>query len=245
MSSEPAEVAGATTPPGPPASAPRPAWAPPPIEERGWFLRLFMRNPYLVAFFIGITLITVMRPLTRHVPDAPAVMFPVPEFHLVDQDGEPFDLAAMRGKVWVAGFIFTRCPSTCPRISKAMVDLQEKFHTFEIDAHLISFSVDPENDTPEVLSRYAKTIGADESRWRFVTGDRAAMEALVVGGFRLAMDKPQPVEETSMYDIAHSTKLALIDAEGGIRGFYSTDELGLDEIYHRTQHVLRDMRMGK
>ncbi len=64
----------------------------------------------------------------------------------------------------------------------------------------------------------------------------------MVEGFKLAMDEPKPVGETSMYDIAHSTKLVLIDADGGIRGFYSTDELGLDEIYHRTQHVLRDLR---
>lgn len=223
----------------------RPPWAPPPVEERNWFLRLFMRNPYLVAFFVGITFITVMRPLTRHVPDAPAVMFQVPQFELVDQDGEPFNLEAMRGKVWVAGFIFTSCPSVCPKISRSMLELQQKFETFDVDAHLISFSVDPETDTPDVLKRYGTTLGADLSRWSFVTGDRAAMEELVVGGFKLAMDEPKPLEETSMYDIAHSTKLVLIDAEGGIRGFYSTDELGLDEIYHRTQHVLRDMKAGK
>lgn len=225
----------------PDASA-RPLGAPPPIEERNWFLRLFMRQPYIVAFFIGITLITVMRPLTRHVPDAPAVMFQVPDFKLVDQDGKPFSLESMRGEVWVAGFIFTSCPSVCPKISRSMVELQEKFATFDIDARMVTFSVDPETDTPEVLSRYASTIGADTSRWSFVTGDRAAMEKLVVGGFKLAMDEPKPVGETSMYDIAHSTKLVLIDADGGIRGFYSTDELGLDEIYHRTQHVLRDLR---
>lgn len=227
-------------------SAQRPAGAPPPLEERNFFLRIFMRYPFVVAFFVGITVITVMRPLTRHVPEAPAVIFQVPEFHLVDHDGAPFDLAAMRGKVWVAGFIFTSCPSTCPKITKAMIDLQEKFTTFGHDAHLVAFSVDPENDTPEVLARYAATVGADPERFRFVTGPREAMEALVVGGFKLAMDKPAPVPgQPSMIDIAHSTKLVLIDAEGGIRGFYSTDELGLDEIYHRTQHVLRDLRQGK
>jgi len=226
-------------------AAPRVPGAPPPIEERNWFVRLFMRRPYVVSFFIGITLITAMRPLTRHVPDAPAVIYEIPEFNLVDHEGEPFNLESMRGKVWVAGFIFTSCPSVCPKISRSMVELQEKFATFDVDAHVVTFTVDPETDTPAILNRYAATIGADTSRWRFVTGDKAAMEELVVGGFKLLMDEPKPVAETTMYDIAHSTKLVLIDAEGGIRGFYSTDEQGLDEIYHRTQHVLRDLRMAR
>ncbi|MEZ4451174.1 MAG: SCO family protein [Nannocystaceae bacterium] len=230
----------------PEGPAARPAGAPPPVEERNFFLRVFMRHPFVVAFFVGITLITVMRPLTRHVPEAPAVILEVPDFHLVDQDGRPFDLGTMRGKVWVAGFIFTRCPSTCPKITQAMIGLQEKFETFGHDAHLVAFSVDPENDTPEVLARYAATVGADPERFRFVTGPREAMESLVIGGFKLAMDKPAPVPgQPTMIDIAHSTKLAIIDPNGGIRGFYSTDELGLDEIYHRTQHVLRDVREGK
>lgn len=226
-------------------AAPRLPGAPPPIEERVWFVRIFMRHPYLVAFFVGITLITAMRPLTRHVPDAPAVIYQMPGFDLVDQNGERFTLESMRGEVWVAGFIFTSCPSICPKISRSMVGLQDKFETFEIDARMITFSVDPETDTPEVLARYAETIGADTSRWTFVTGDRSAMEKLVVGGFKLAMDEPKPIDEPSMYDIAHSTKLVLVDAEGGIRGFYSTDEVGLDEIYHRTQHVLRDLRKAR
>ncbi|HRI09399.1 MAG TPA: SCO family protein, partial [Nannocystaceae bacterium] len=89
--------------------------APPPIEERGWFLRLFMRYPYVVAFFVGIVVVTAMRPLTRHVPDAPPVLYQVPEFHLVDHDGRAFDNASMRGKVWVVGFMFTSCPSICPK----------------------------------------------------------------------------------------------------------------------------------
>ena len=229
----------------PPPSARRPAGAPPPPEERNWFLRLFLRYPYVVAFFVGITVITAMRPLTRRIPDAPPVLFTVPDFDLVDHDGRTFDPAVMRGKVWVVGFMFTSCPSICPKISRAMLGLQQKFATFGVDAHLLSLSVDPETDTPEVLKRYAETLGADLERWRFVTGSRAAMEALVVGGFKVAMDKQEPADGVTMYDIAHTSKLVLVDADGGVRGFYSTDELGLDEIYHRTQHVLRDMKQRR
>jgi protein SCO1/2 len=220
----------------------RQAGAAPPIEERGWFLRLFLRYPFVVFFLLGVIVITVMRPLTRHEPEAPPVLYTIPDFQIVDQDGRPFDRAAMAGKVWVVGFMFTSCPSICPKISRAMLDLQHKFDAFEIDAHLLSVSVDPETDEPAVLKRYAEGLGVDPARWRFVTGSRPAMEALVVGGFKQAMDKQAPADGATMYDIAHTSKLVLVDAEGGVRGFYSIDELGLDELYHRTQHVLRDMR---
>ena len=95
--------------------------------------------------------------------------------------------AAARGKVWVAGFMFTTCPSVCPKISRAMLDLQQRYARNGVEVELVSFSVDPETDTPAVLKRYAENLGADQNHWRFVTGDRAAMEALVVGGFKTAM----------------------------------------------------------
>ena len=237
----------------------------PPADERGWLHRSFLRRPWHFAAGFLLVVITASRPFTRNVPEAPPVLLQVPDFALKDQDGQPFALASMRGKVWVAGFIFTTCPSVCPKISRAMLELQQRYARNGVDVELVSFSVDPENDTPEVLKRYAENLGVDESRWRFVTGDRAAMEALVVGGFKTAMDR-RPQGELDMYDIAHSEKLVLIDGDGGIRGFYGVrkpkgapdeplpmgvhatpealalglDVLSLDELYHRSTHVLRD-----
>jgi len=175
----------------------------------------------------------------------------------------------MRGKVWVAGFIFTSCPSVCPKISRAMLELQQRYARNGDEIELVSFSVDPENDTPEVLRRYAENLGADLSRWHFVTGDRAAMEALVVGGFKTSIDRKPLGGGTTidMYDIAHAEKLVLVDDTGGVRGLYAVrkpkgapdeplpmgvyaspeaialglDVLSQDELYHRSTHVLRDL----
>lgn len=234
----------------------------PPGERGGWLQRKFVRYPWHFGVGLLLLIITGTRPFTRHIPEPPPVLFQVPDFALQDQDGQPFSLASMRGKVWVAGFIFTTCPSVCPKISRAMLDLQQRYARNGVEVELVSFSVDPENDTPAVLKRYAENLGADENHWRFVTGDRAAMEALVVGGFKTAMDRREAVD---MYDVAHSEKLVLIDAEGGIRGFYGVrrpkgapveplpmgvhttpeaealglDALSLDELYHRSTHVLR------
>lgn len=215
--------------------------APPGMDEGGWLRRKFMRYPWHFATVVGLLTVTLMRPCTRHVPDPPPVITALPAFELVDQDGQPFSRESLRGKVWVAGLIFTSCPSTCPKISRAMLELQQRFIRERVDVELVSFSVDPENDTPAVLKTYAGHLGADESRWRFVTGPLAAMEALVVGGFASAMDKQSG--PGGMIDIAHTTKLVLIDGDGNVRGYYgSDDEMGLDEVFHRSQHVLREMR---
>jgi protein SCO1/2 len=215
--------------------------APPGMVEGGWLRRKFMRYPWHFGLVIGLVTITAMRPCTRHVPDPPPVMSQLPAFALVDQDGQPFTTSSLHGKVWVAGLIFTTCPSTCPKISRAMLELQERYARGGIDVHLVSFSVDPENDTSQVLKTYAGHLGADESRWRFVTGSHDAMESLVVGGFASAMDRKQ--NGAGMIDIAHTTKLVLIDGAGNIRGYYSSDDpMGVDEVFHRSQHVLREMR---
>jgi len=213
---------------------------PPPEERGGWLHRKFIRYPWHFGAVIGIVTITAMRPCTRHVPEPPPVLAQLPEFDLVDQDGQPFSRASLRGRVTVAGFMFTTCPSTCPRISRAMLDLQRRYAEHDLDVQLVSFSVDPENDTPAVLKTYAGHLEADPSRWRFVTGDLEAMKTLVVGSFNSAMDKKST--SAGMVDIAHTTKLALIDPEGNLRGYYSSDEVGLDEIFHRSQHVLREYR---
>ncbi len=250
----------------------RPDSATPPPDERGWLHRNFLRRPWHFAAAFLLLVITASRPFTRNVVEAPPVLLQVPDFALQDQDGQPFTLASMRGKVWVAGFIFTTCPSVCPKISRAMLELQQRYARNGVEVELVSFTVDPENDTPAVLERYAEHLGVDESKWRFVTGERAAMEALVVGGFKTAMDRrqtPPGQTEPDMYDIAHSEKLVLIDGDGGIRGFYGVrkpkgapeeplpmgvhatpealalglDVLSLDELYHRSTHVLRDQNL--
>ncbi|MCA9690782.1 MAG: SCO family protein [Myxococcales bacterium] len=206
--------------------------------QRGPLRRLFMRYPWHISFVLGIILITVQGLRMRHIPEPPPVLFQVPEFSLVDQSGREVTRDSLRGQVWIGSFFFTSCPSICPKITKSMLDLQSRLQSEGVDVKLVSFTVDPDNDTPEVLARYAKTIGADLERWRFVTGPRAQMEQLVVGGFKTAMDPSKRDGDVEMYDIAHSTKLVLVDRDGGVRGYYDTDAQGLDEVFHRSWHVL-------
>lgn len=215
--------------------------APPEELERPPWLLFLRKHIWVISFVFAAVTLTAIRPLTRRVPEPPPVMFTLPAFELTDQHGEPFTRETLEGEIWIASFVFTSCPSTCPAVTSAMKHLQDRIESHRHPFKLVSFTVDPDTDTPEVLDRYATTMGADPARWTFVTGELPAIRTLLEDGFKLGVGEKRPVDG-GLYDIAHSTKLALIDPEGGVRGYYEIDEMGLDEVFHRAQHVLRDHR---
>ena len=160
-------------------------------------------------------------------------------------DGKPFGSEELRGQVYVVSFFFTSCRSICPVIMKGMSRLQEGFASREIRGiRLVSISVDPEHDTPEVLAQYGKAIGVDPGRWTLLTGDPARVRKLVVEDFKTPV-VPAPPGGAEPMDIAHTGKLVLVDGAGRIRGYYDSDEMGLDEVFNRAQHVLRQQQQGR
>ncbi len=173
-------------------------------------------NPVMRPILLALALLLLVACSSSD--DGPPVIAPLPEFALVDQDGRAFGLDQMRGHPTVVGFIFTSCRSICPTLTARMRRFQEQYPT----AHFVSFSVDPEADTPAVLKEYAARFGADLSRWRFVTGDTAEVNRTVVRGFRVAMG--ERVDAPEGYDIMHSSHLVLVDGDGAIRGYYATDD---------------------
>ncbi|MBK8239285.1 MAG: SCO family protein [Deltaproteobacteria bacterium] len=174
-----------TTPPDYPA--------PPRLE----WLRKYI---WVIGGVMAIVTITVLRPRLRHVPDPPAKMFQLPAgLELVDEHGQPFSVERMQGKVWVAGFVFTSCPSTCPAVTRAMAALRERFDRMQVDVEMISFSVDPVRDTPTVLREYAERVGVSTEHWHFVTGDPATVRALVRDGFKLGIGDREPKGDAGMY----------------------------------------------
>lgn len=208
--------------------------------------RKLLRNPFFWGAVAGVVLIPLIRPLTRHVPDPPPVLGALPAFELVSQDGRPFGSSQLRGRVYVANFFFTSCRTICPGLTKAMGSLQNRFKQHDIAIHLVSFSVDPETDTPPLLRAYATKHGADLDRWTFVTGSMQAMRAVVVDGFKTHMGAKIKVSN-DLVDISHASLFALVDDRGRVRGYYRADKMGLDEVFHRAQHVLKESveRRGK
>src|SRR5213595_1662922 len=142
----------------------------------------------------------------------------VPSFQFTNQNGQPFGSAQLAGKIWIADFIYTTCPGPCPMISSRMSELQNPLE--KTDVHLVSFSVDPEKDTPEVLRGYAEKLHADRERWDFLTGAKSAIYDLSHKGFKLAVSDGS--DEAGIP--VHSTRLVLVDRHGEIRGYYEATE---------------------
>jgi len=153
----------------------------------------------------------------------------VPDFTLTERSGEKVPLNDLKGKVWIADFIFTNCGGSCPIMSSTMANFQEQLKDVK-NILLVSFSVDPERDTPEVLRQYAELYKASPSRWLFLTGDKNKIGYLTREGFHLAIaaDSSSAVEP-----IIHSTMFVLVDREGVIRGYYdSSDEKVLNKLLY-------------
>lgn len=154
------------------------------------------------------------------------VLGQIPPFRLTSQDGRPFDSASLAGKVWVADFIFTTCPGPCPMMSSHMRRIQTETAALH-DVRLLSFTVDPAHDTPEVLAAYSKHFLAQSGRWFFLTGDQKKLNDLGLNAFHLnAVDG----------SLDHSTRFALIDRNCRIRGYYGFSD---DDF---PQRLLTDLR---
>ena len=161
----------------------------------------------------------------------------VPGFQLTNQNGQPFGSAQLSGKIWIADFIYTTCPGPCPMISSRMSELQKPLQ--KTDVHLVSFSVDPEKDTPEVLRGYADKLQAEPGRWDFLTGAKPAIYKLSHDGFKLAVSDGSNAQGIPV----HSTRMVLVDRHAQIRGYYdATEPEAITKLLADTNHLLREER---
>ena len=146
----------------------------------------------------------------------------VKDFQLTDEQGDSFSLARLKGNVWVANFFFTTCSDICPMMSKNMATLQNSFLLAD-GIQLVSITVNPENDSPPILKKYADKFNAQQRKWHFLTGPRAMIKDLAVNSFKLGS-----IEEP----VFHSSKFALVDQDGIIRGYYDGVESGeVSQLY--------------
>src|SRR5256884_4925610 len=159
----------------------------------------------------------------------------VPSFQLTNQNGQPFGSVQLAGKIWIADFIYTTCPGPCPMISSRMSELQKPLE--KTDVHLVSFSVDPEKDTPAVLRSYAERLQAEPGRWDFLTGAQSAIFKLSHDGFQLAGSDGSDAQGIPV----HSTRMVLVDRRGEIRGYYDATEAdAVTKLLADTNHLLRE-----
>jgi protein SCO1/2 len=193
------------------------------VLERPWF--------WLVVIAL-VFLVPLARTFARGAPPPLPTLWIMPEWRLTDQRGRLFGSAELRGRVYVANFIFTTCTWSCPRLTSRMAVLQSRVRHLGPAVHLVSVSVDPTNDTPARLLAYATRYHADESRWTFVTGPEDTVLRAVSDGFRVGVVMPRrgPAGEFNPVELAHSNRFALVDARGRMRGAYDVDDEGLARL---------------
>jgi protein SCO1 len=163
----------------------------------------------------------------------------VPPFSLTDRTERPVRLSDLAGKVWVVDFIFTSCPGPCPAMTSQMKRLQDELKG-KRQVRLVSITVDPETDTPAVLSRYAAAVGGDPERWFFLTGPKNEIRNLANQGLHLAVaENPNAATNPEQGAIIHSTRFVLVDGRAHIRGYFdSTDDQSLQELVRGIDHLL-------
>ncbi|CAG9620483.1 SCO family protein [Sutcliffiella rhizosphaerae] len=190
-------------------------------------------NKYLILIFtiIAVLILSGCADKEVNLDNEFSMKLEVGELEAVNQDEQPFSTSDQNGEYWLANFIFTNCNTVCPPMTANMAKMQREMKEAGVEIPIVSFSIDPTNDTPAVMKEYAELYQPDYSTWTFVTGyapetiERFANVSFMVPA----------AEEEGTDQFMHSTKFFLIDKEGYVREGYS----GLDVPY---ADVIKDIK---
>ncbi|HKD41708.1 MAG TPA: SCO family protein [Myxococcaceae bacterium] len=191
---------------------------------------------WLLFVLVGIG-IPIARTVRVTLPKPLPALSTVPDFKFTDQNGAAFGSEQLRGKVWVANAIFTRCPSICTASTERMAQIQHRGRGLGEHFHLVSFSVDPEYDAPEKLLAYAKTHRASPRMWSFLTGSREELTRTLNDGLKIYMGK-EIAEGDDLMSIGHGSHFALVDSKMRIRGYYDLSDDGAVDALLRDAGLL-------
>ncbi len=190
-----------------------------------------------VAFMFGYPTIKSMR---RSLPATLPVMSQVPTFRFTDENGKPFGTEELNGKVYIANFMFTSCQTSCPKLLGKVQKVQHRMRGVIDRAAIVSFTVDPEYDTSAVLFNKAREMKANPHVWRFLTAPKSDIKSLLVDGFKVPVGEKEIAND--VMDVAHSNKFVLVDQKGQIRGYYSADDAGINQLMIDTGLIINQRK---
>lgn len=191
-------------------------------------LEKVVKSPWFWALFIAYGFFyPVYRSLNRTLPPDLPVISHVPEFKMMSENGTPFGSQDLKGRVYLANFAFSRCPTVCPKMMKEMEKIQKRVRGTGRKVAIVTFTVDPEYDTPKVLFDMARARKANPFVWTFLTGtNKAEMFKLYRDGFKVGVEQ----NPKDLFDIAHSEKIVLVDDENRVRGYYAFEENSINQL---------------
>ena len=193
------------------------------------FVQKMVLNKYF--WMIACTFLFVYpiaKSVNRMLPAELPIYGNVPSFRFTDENGKSFGTLELQGKVYIANFMFTSCKTACPVLLGKVQTIQHRIRGVIDRAAIISFTVDPEVDTSKVLFEKAREMKANPVVWKFLTASTEDTKALLVDGFKVPMGKKEIAN--NVMDVAHSNKVVLVDQDGKIRGYYSTDKDSINQL---------------
>lgn len=205
-------------------------------RRNNWVEKLVKSKLFWLIFVVANFSYPIYRSMNRELPAPLPKIAKVPTYTFTNEYKKPFGSNELKGRTYIANFIFTTCPSSCLRLSKEMEKIQKRVRGLGDKIALVSFTVDPETDTPDVLRRYSRVRMANPVIWKFLTGPKEDLKKVIVDGFNVKMGTKLPMkglvdgEEVTLMDIAHSEKFVLVDGDGEIRGYYDADKTSIDQM---------------
>ncbi len=192
------------------------------------FIERLVRNPLFWVLFIAYSFgYPIYKSMNRTLPPELPVIGVVPEFEMISENGQRFGSKDLKGKAYLANFIFSRCPTACPKMLSDLQKIQKRIRGTAKKVHIVSFTVDPTYDNEKVLFDLARRYDANPHVWTFLTKDsEEELFTLYRDGFKVGVEK----KPEDLFDIAHSERIVLVDDMGQIRGYYSFDEDSVNKL---------------
>lgn len=197
------------------------------VRSSTWVENLVRSKLFWVLFLLFGFSYPIYRSLNRELPPELPIIAHVPEFELISENGQRFGSKDLKDKIYLANFVFARCPTVCPKMLGELEKVQKRIRGTGHKVAIVTFTVDPEHDNERVLFDLARKHNANPYTWTFLTGsDKEAMFKLYRDGFKVGVEQnPQ-----NMFDIAHSEKIVLVDGENRVRGYYAFEENTINQL---------------
>lgn len=197
------------------------------VRKSNWIENLVRTKLFWIGFLLFGFSYPVWKSFNRTLPPELPIIAHVPDFELISENGQRFGSKDLKGRVYLANFIFARCPTVCPRILGDLEKVQKRIRGTGTKVAIVTFTVDPEHDNEKVLFDVARKHHANPFTWTFLTGsDKEAMFKLYRDGFKVGVEN----NTTNIMQIAHSEKIVLVDTENRVRGYYSYDTNEINKL---------------